>query len=697
MDKYWKNHWICEPAFLELEPIKVLFRQVDAINRTVDRDAIKAMHREDLRNIHTLFRKEFLLDKVPEKVYLDISADDFYKLYINGKYVTQGPAQSYPFYYYFNRLDVTEYLEPGENVIAVHVYYQGLINRAYNSGDYRQGMIAEMIAVETNHDIVDDTISGRHLIDDNWKFTRAEEYSTTGTSEYLTQFTEHIDNRKKRVGWKEKGYDDSLWELASKKHNIDYRLVVQETKNVVVEKQYPVKINELSDGYIMDFGENVTGTFYMKARGHAGTQVQILFGEELTENGTVRSKTRCNCIYEDSLILEEGVNELEQYDYKCFRYVQLKYKKGDLSDKNDIPILNDFRVDFRHYPFDDSKQPCVSEQKLVQDIWKICKNAVKLCAQEQLVDCPHREKGQYIKDIVVSGHAYSVLTGDTVYLKKVIIDFANSTRICKGMLCVAPGNQMNEIADYSLDFAYLLLLYYHLSKDEVFLRNMLPVAEGVESYFDKFKNAAGLIENVKTKNNIVDWPPNMRDDYDFDISTIIPGDGCHNVVNAMYYGTKLCIEKIKDILCIPYENQTKKLKESLIDNFYHEETGLFTDTPDSNHSAMHSNIFMLFFGIAPKGNKIAESFRKRGFKCNVAVAYYALYGLMRAGETELAYEMIINKSEQSWYNMLQEGATTGFEAWGKEQKWNTSLCHGWSGAPIPVLVDMQKKNWDWLK
>ena len=37
--------------------------------------------------------------------------------------------------------------------------------------------------------------------------------------------------------------------------------------------------------------------------------------------------------------------------------------------------------------------------------------------------------------------------------------------------------------------------------------------------------------------------------------------------------------------------------------------------------------------------------------------------------------------------MLHEGATACFEAWGKAQKWNTSLCHPWAASPIPVLVE----------
>ncbi|MCZ8517160.1 hypothetical protein O9H85_33380 [Paenibacillus filicis] len=37
--------------------------------------------------------------------------------------------------------------------------------------------------------------------------------------------------------------------------------------------------------------------------------------------------------------------------------------------------------------------------------------------------------------------------------------------------------------------------------------------------------------------------------------------------------------------------------------------------------------------------------------------------------------------------MVKEGATTCFEAWGKDQKWNTSLCHPWASSPIPILIE----------
>lgn len=664
-EKQWENRWICNPKYRDFEPLQLLHKQLDSQYQAPE-------HREDLKNNHTLFRKRVEITEMAERVYLELSADDYYKLYINGQYVTQGPANSYAFCYNYNRVDVTEYVRQGENVLAVHVYYQGLVNRAYDSGDYRQGMIAEMWA------------DGRQILDEEWKYAEAQEYGFTGTIAYDTQFDEVIDNRKKHAGWKEPGYDDSGWEQAAVREQDDHVLVLQRTPNVEREYRIPAAVQELEDGYLLDFGEELTGTFYMKAVGNAGDEVTIRFGEELLTDTQVRSEMRCNCTYEDKLILEEGENELEQFEYKCFRYVQLS-----MSRKTGIS-LSDFRADFRHYPFDDSKCEFHTEDELVNGIWTICRNAVRNCAQEAFLDCPSREKGQYLGDLTVTAHSLYCLTGDTKLFQKALYDFAHSTVICEGMMAVAPGSFMQEIADFSLLYPYQLLLYYRCSEDADTLRELFLTAEGVERYFDRFQRADGMIENVKTKWNLVDWPENLRDGYDFDLPQPVVGDGCHNVINALYVGMKKCMDEISAILGIERESQFERLRESFIANFYCEETGLFVDSDVSTHSSLHANTFSLFYGLQPEHNRIVELIEQKGLCCGVFVSYFVLFGLLHTGEKELAYRLITNKTEHSWYNMLCEGATTAYEAWGKDQKWNTSLCHAWASAPVPVLMEMRK-------
>ena len=73
-------------------------------------------------------------------------------------------------------------------------------------------------------------------------------------------------------------------------------------------------------------------------------------------------------------------------------------------------------------------------------------------------------------------------------------------------------------------------------------------------YFDKYKRVDGLLENVKEKWNLVDWPQNLRDNYDFDLSTVV-GDGCHNVINAFYCGAVKTVNEIRDLAGIKYESE----------------------------------------------------------------------------------------------------------------------------------------------
>ena len=69
----------------------------------------------------------------------------------------------------------------------------------------------------------------------------------------------------------------------------------------------------------------------------------------------------------------------------------------------------------------------------------------------------------------------------------------------------------------------------------------------------------------------------------------------------------------------------------------------------------------------------------------VSMAYFTLAALVKEGRRDLAEELILD--EGCWLNMLKEGATTTFEAWGKDQKWNTSLFHPWATAPAVILAE----------
>ena len=48
----------------------------------------------------------------------------------------EGPVAAYHTKYYYNVLELGTFAA-GEHVLALHLYYQGLVNRVWNSGDLR--------------------------------------------------------------------------------------------------------------------------------------------------------------------------------------------------------------------------------------------------------------------------------------------------------------------------------------------------------------------------------------------------------------------------------------------------------------------------------------------------------------------------------------------------------------------------------
>lgn len=645
--------WIVPEEFKDIAPIDVFHRQQEKVDIELP---------AELKHRHMLVRKTFTLENV-ENTRIRITADDYYKLHINGKFVCQGPAQGYWFSYYWNETDITDYLREGENEIFVDVYYQGLINRAYNSGDRRMGMIAELLCGETCILSTDET----------WEYTMSGAYTIGKTIGYDTMFAENVDSR-----WK-----PERWQTCFTK-DVDYTFSPAPVKTVQVYEKSPVHMEKLPTGGILyDFGEEITAALHVFAKGVDGAKVRILCGEELENSPVkVRYDMRCSCVCEEFWTLADGGNELTQYDYRAFRYVALIPTPG--------VELGEVSAIVRHYPFDDDYCTLETDNEILQSVWQICKNGLKYGAQEVFVDCPLREKGQYAGDLTISSASHIILTGDLSLFQKALDNQMQSVFIDDGVMAVTPGSLMQEIADYSLQFPILVLRNYHYTKDMDYLRRGYEVCDGIVKHFQKYAREDGLIQDVDDKWNLVDWPTMLRDDYDFPLTTVMePGHGPHNVLNAFYIGCVIQTEEIAKLLGIERENKSDALKEAFHNAFFCPETGLYADSPKTKHCALHSSVVTAFYGInrPEEEQAIRDLIMEKGLCCGVYMAYFLLKALCRMGYYEDAYQLIINESEHGWYNMIREGATTCYEAWGKDQKWNTSLCHPWASAPIPVLAE----------
>lgn len=362
--------WQTIKDFANLKPINVFHKECE------NNDS-----KSKFQNLHILARADYDY-KPDERIILKISADDYCKLYINGKYAWEGPAPSFHNNYYFCEIDITEFLQEGKNIFAAHLYYQGLINRVWQSGDNRFGIGAVITSKSKEENL-------------SFKYKICTAYSGSAMG-YDTEFSENFDSRLWENDWNKADFDSTDWDNMVTAEN-DYKFIKQPTENIEVYQITPKIIKKHKNGYFIDTGTEICGLLELDALGRRGDIITIHYAEELSADGSLKYNLRAGCTYEEKWTLDSGINHFENYMYKGFRYIEII--------SNDAEIT-DIKIICRHYPFDDNYcVPKFTDDKLGK-VFNLCKNTIKYAVQEGYIDCPTREKGQYLGDAFVAGHSH---------------------------------------------------------------------------------------------------------------------------------------------------------------------------------------------------------------------------------------------------------------------------------------------------
>ncbi|HHH49508.1 MAG TPA: alpha-rhamnosidase, partial [Saprospiraceae bacterium] len=77
-----------------------------------------------------LYRREFDLTTKPKEFIIYVSADNRYKLFVNGQKVCAGPARGDINHWRYETVDIAPYLDAGKNVIAAEVVNFGEFRHA---------------------------------------------------------------------------------------------------------------------------------------------------------------------------------------------------------------------------------------------------------------------------------------------------------------------------------------------------------------------------------------------------------------------------------------------------------------------------------------------------------------------------------------------------------------------------------------
>ena len=152
------------------------------------------------------FRKSLDLAAKPASFVIHVSADNRYKLFVNGTMVSLGPTRGDTYFWNYETVDLAPYLTAGKNIIAALVW---------NEAQYRPEAI---ISVRTGFIIQGNTPAEEILNTDNtWKCIRDNGHQPIPGFFFAASKGEMVDmNQTVKGDWTAANYDDTAWPFAGK-------------------------------------------------------------------------------------------------------------------------------------------------------------------------------------------------------------------------------------------------------------------------------------------------------------------------------------------------------------------------------------------------------------------------------------------------------------------------------------------------
>lgn len=340
-------------------------------------------------------RQIFTYRKLPEKVFLYISAPGWFCAYLNGKRV--GDRVLSPVITQFNAHvayvchDVTAYLQEGDNAMAVL-----LGNGWYNCQSPMSGQMehspwrnqpSALIQLETE--------SGQILLHSDQTWRAAASHIVMNA----LRAGETQDTRQMKEGVSLPNYDDSSFGYAEIMNPPPGELISEDCEPCrIMERLKPVSCVFLGGGSCLyDFGTSVTGWCEITTEGPSGATIVLQHGEKLTKDGLLDISEASvfvggDIFQKDTYILNgRGPQCLHpHFCYHGFRYVQVQCSGG--------AVVSSLEACFIHTDFDILGHFSTETNPVLNRLQEITRRSY-LCNYTGIpTDCPHREKNGWTGD-----------------------------------------------------------------------------------------------------------------------------------------------------------------------------------------------------------------------------------------------------------------------------------------------------------
>lgn len=656
------------------------------------------------------FRKSFDLPARPGSFIVNVSADNRYRLFVNGEPVCRGPARGDPAHWYYETVDIGPYLREGKNTIAAVVW---------NFGEYTAG---PQMTLKTGF-IMQANSDAEKVVntDSSWKVVRNEAYSPSLENRHDVGCSDIVDAGKYPWGWETAGYDDSSWKPARVLSggtpygtNDGYAWVmrprdipfleeveqnfskVRRAENIEVpegflEGKVPLEIPANTKASVL-FDQGVLTTAYpeLVVSGGKGGNIRLSYAEALFKDGQKGNRDDVegrdmDGAYYDRFYTDGGADRrLGPLYFKTWRYLKM-----DVETAEEPMVIKDFHSKFVGYPFRENGY-FGSDRESIAKIWEVGWRTARLCAHETYYDCPYYEQLQYVGDTRIQALISLYVSGDDRLMRKAIrcFDWSRSGEGITGSRY--PSRTPQYIPPFSLYWINMVHDYWMHRDDEKFVLECLPGVKTVlEWYADKVDPGTGMLGHVPHW-NFTDWTDEWPWNPYAPVSTggMPPGGiggGSSILTLQLAYTLKDAVELFEafgeDALAQKYSDIYESLVKNTLEKCWDEDRGLFFDDIGRTSYSQHANIMGILSDAVP-AERQKEVFEKLDSDPTLiqATFYYRFYlfrAMKKAGLGDMYVGML-----KPWHDMIDMGLTTFAE----KPEPTRSDCHAWSASPLYDLL-----------
>jgi len=670
-----------------------------------------------------LFRKSFNLTAKPATFVVHVSADNHYRIFVNGKYITRGPARGDLSHWFYETLDLASYLQSGKNIIAAEVVNWG----PKRSFTYFSQMTSFILQGNSDAEKMVNTSGGSWKCMQNQAFNAKmvnwmTDRSTIDFGLYAGNPTDSIIGVKYPWGWETLDYIDAAW-LPAKWADIaggrnqqfaggilfgGGKMLVSRRTGLLKEEKVPFagirrsSGMDVSDNFIKGIGTltipankkvsilidqavETMGYPEMIVSGGKDSWIQVMYAENLIvkthspKGNRSQIEGKFMVGLKDVFIPDGGKNRLFKPTYiRAFRYIQL-----DVETKLAPLIIENYTHVTCNAPIE-LKAGFEADHPLPSWIMEAGWRTISICAQDILMSDAAYEQMQYTGDSRVHNLSLLTMSGDDRLTRNALIQFEQS-RIPEGLTYACYPNPFHLIIpSYSLIWIDQVHDYMMWKDDKEFISGFELGIETVLHWFDKKIQSNGLIGKMDWWGALA-WPRHYKNG---ESPTIYEGN---NTLYTLHYAYTLRhAAEIFDYLgnsaqAAGYRTQANQICMD-VNRACKNQDGFYTESPENKEVSQITNL-MAILSEAVTGDEARQLMGKllepKDWFGQVDL-FLHLYLFEAMNKTGFQEKFLPEISE--WQLMMDRNMSTFPEVpleWGEENQ--RSECHPWSSSPNVFL------------